>query len=474
MAIEPRGEDREEEALAPKVGPAVSGVNKKLAAKPPGKEGEALLGLLNKNEGEPDTETKMKAILNEIKLFNTQVFPLALKMLKILQSGQAPNNVFWEDSVDLEDSLTNPSLFQVHAEDAAHYREFLKQTLMAELQASAAAGTDSVAMAQLVDKIIHDLIRQYSECSRNASFLKSSLKDKEPASVILADLKNFCVSWPLYAGAFVDSLVNFLSASNKPDIKKYISSDYNPGFEGEHLGLAITGLADSFNLHRQDYLRKKSREDSLPLKQQGKSVILKFPEVKTAGDVAVLQDKVFIADTAKLINFLSNVVGNACVFHGKINAKDSGQAWLPDPKSSIDADRVKILVGHGGRSELVIRVVDDGKGMTKEQLDPKSPAFIFNTKVSGLGGTGLGLQNPKLLSDSGITVNVVSRARGADIKNAASFSNAKANGELPPPGRDELGALLEESKANTVFEIIAPMVDNAEAAVISRQTKAKN
>jgi signal transduction histidine kinase len=101
-----------------------------------------------------------------------------------------------------------------------------------------------------------------------------------------------------------------------------------------------------------------------------------------------------------IINSIFNVLRNGCAIH--VDAREGG---------------VNLSVKKLG-TDLVIRVVDNGIGLSGNQLDPENEKFIFNKgkQKSRRGSTGLGLAHlDKRMERGGGMIRVASRKRGQTV-----------------------------------------------------------
>lgn len=77
---------------------------------------------------------------------------------------------------------------------------------------------------------------------------------------------------------------------------------------------------------------------------------------------------------------------------------------------SVDADTVNLIISRG-KDDLIFRVVDNGKGMAPELIDPTNEKNTFRG-ISYSGSTGIGLRNlPERLRALGATLAVTTRQR---------------------------------------------------------------
>ncbi|GEM_PF-2756065 len=115
-------------------------------------------------------------------------------------------------------------------------------------------------------------------------------------------------------------------------------------------------------------------------------------------------------------------------------------------KDDIKADFIEIdaIIEE---DKLVIRVCDNGIGISEEQLDSGSDKYIFASGVSATKSTGLGLANSdKRFASMGVELIVISKEPGTG--NLSRFSNTS---------RSTFKTDLLNSM-NTIFEIRLPIV----------------
>jgi signal transduction histidine kinase len=167
-----------------------------------------------------------------------------------------------------------------------------------------------------------------------------------------------------------------------------------------------------------------------------------FSSLKFLSSEGILKEtEEIVTQPAVIGNFLFNVMRNAS-------------------KEKTDTKHVNFYILREG-DELVIRIVDAGIGMTKEQLDPNSKKFIFGTgkESSGTGSTGIGLADAdkRLSKYANSQVRVWSRPR----ENTEADYNT-----FPSDNNDEIPVVVMESGeddsitglVSTVFELRLPII----------------
>lgn len=120
-------------------------------------------------------------------------------------------------------------------------------------------------------------------------------------------------------------------------------------------------------------------------------------------------------------------------------------------KEAVNAPHLSVTTTREG-DELVYRVIDDGKGMAKEQLNPANlEQFIFRKGVSGTGSTGLGLAGLHTRIESiGGRMTVMTRQRDSGSDEFVTYVSSGEGGEWPK----EDGMRFRPS---TIFEIRLPI-----------------
>lgn len=105
--------------------------------------------------------------------------------------------------------------------------------------------------------------------------------------------------------------------------------------------------------------------------------------------------------------------------------------------------------------ELVLRIMDDGKGISKDFIDPSNPKCIFNKGVSGTGSTGLGLSdvNTRVPSVGG-ELRLASQRRGENYVTTFSTTNDLSEDYLKKINQNR----PVDKKIMTVFEIRLKLV----------------
>jgi len=101
-------------------------------------------------------------------------------------------------------------------------------------------------------------------------------------------------------------------------------------------------------------------------------------------------------------------------------------------------------------NELVLRVMDDGKGISKEYIDPSNQNCIFSHGVSGTGSSGLGLAdiNTRVPSAGG-ELRLVSQGRGEEYTTTFSTGQALSEDYLEKINQNRSA----DKKIKTAFEI---------------------
>lgn len=99
--------------------------------------------------------------------------------------------------------------------------------------------------------------------------------------------------------------------------------------------------------------------------------------------------------------------------------------------------------------------MDDGKGISREYIDPSSPKCIFNQGVSGTGSTGLGLSGAeKRVPSIGGELGLVSQRKGEDY--VTTFSTGR---DLPTDYLEKINQKRSADKQiKTVWEIRLKLV----------------
>ncbi|MFZ2190173.1 MAG: ATP-binding protein [Candidatus Magasanikiibacteriota bacterium] len=154
---------------------------------------------------------------------------------------------------------------------------------------------------------------------------------------------------------------------------------------------------------------------------------------------AQLHDKEIKANTAVVMNLLLNEIRNSLKDKTEIDGVTTGVA----------------LSAHVEGKQLVLQVIDDGKGISAIDLDPESPSFIFRKGTTKTDSTGLGLANAQeRIATMGAELRVISYRNDEDKTNF-----------YPPESKFDLDEFNKnrvkegKMKARTIFEIRLPIED---------------
>lgn len=160
------------------------------------------------------------------------------------------------------------------------------------------------------------------------------------------------------------------------------------------------------------------------------------------GDFSRFQDILEADETvgvrsSLLMNSIFNVLRNACTEH--VDAKGRG---------------ISLKIRKEGK-DLVIQVIDNGIGLSGEQLEPKNERFIFNKgeKKSERGSTGLGLADlDKRMEKAGGMLRVASRKRGDQVEQMVVYPPSINETE-----KDDFKTTLQTGDNSTIFEWRLPI-----------------
>jgi len=153
----------------------------------------------------------------------------------------------------------------------------------------------------------------------------------------------------------------------------------------------------------------------------------------------VQKDEEVVTQPGVLTNLLLNIIRNAS-------------------KESVGANVVNFSFSREGDS-LVLHVIDNGCGMSQDQLDPESSSYIFNQgeNSSGTNSTGLGLANApaRLENIAAGKLSVWSRKSGQE-----KFNYFKNNTESSFPA-ETFHLKDNDFRTSTIFEIRLPITKKA-------------
>ncbi len=238
-------------------------------------------------------------------------------------------------------------------------------------------------------------------------------------------------NWPYYSLVMEDILSRKLeqeaSFNRKPKEVDMVFVDRAlSGFKKELSSKAVSPTK---------YERESSKDKSEKVQPVGRIDSLK----------GVLSNDEYVDVPGSLvINSIFNVLRNGCAIY--VDAREGG---------------VNLFVEKQG-TDLVIRVVDNGIGLSGNQLDPENEKFIFNEgkQKSERGSTGLGLADlDKRMEKAGGMLRVASRKRGDNVEQMVVY----------PPTVDEkekqdFKTTLQTGDNSTIFEWRLPIKEKQLAA----------
>lgn len=276
--------------------------------------------------------------------------------------------------------------------------------------------------------VLHDVSGEASNAVGYADLMSNELdSDKQHVDPkrFSRDLRVFTNYWERYWVPVQDALLRYLSGAEVP--LEYIK-DLDLGM--------LQHLLKCFETQEMVGLRKKSAIDE--------SNYHKIDEKKLKLDIdwqsllSVLDGRAVKGNEGVIYNFILNSLRNAL-------------------KDLVEARNVSASVFVEGE-ELVVRVMDDGKGINSNGLNPGNDSFIFKGGSSGTKSTGLGLSNSdQRIKSIGGSLSVVSFSREDGKIN--TYSNApefKFDLEEFNQKREAAG----DVKVSTVFEIRLPITKN--------------
>jgi hypothetical protein len=231
-------------------------------------------------------------------------------------------------------------------------------------------------------------------------------------------------NWPQYSLIMEDILLRKLEQDPSFVYKK---SEIDLGFVDKALnnfGRVLSSEAQSV----PKYKRENSRDKSKKIQPVGE--IASFKDVLS-------NDEYVDVPASLVLNSIFNVLRNGCTTY--VDAGESG---------------VNLSIEKQG-SDLVIRVVDNGIGLSGNQLDSENEKFIFNKgeQKSGRGSTGLGLADlDKRMEKAGGMLRVASRKRGQTVDEMHTYPTKIDEREL-----EDLKKTLQTGDNSTIFEWRLPI-----------------
>lgn len=278
-----------------------------------------------------------------------------------------------------------------------------------------------LAQSDKAEYLDHDLANEATKVMSGLE-LSCILLESEKVNLpgIFRKIKIFIEAWERYWVAMEDVLLRKMS--DKEVLKECV---------GELDIDLISRMIDYFkNIELSKIRQEAGRPKSKYLDSDKKNFIVEcdFSEIKKE-----LEGKKVLANDGLINNFILNGLRNAV----KVNTESSNFIFN--------------MVVEGG--ELVIRLMDDGKGVDSDSLNPESKACIFNSGSSKTKSTGLGMAYAHdRITSLGAEFNVVSYRKSEEKNNTYPFG---VNWDL-----DEFNKKRwHEGKkpVNTIFEIRLPI-----------------
>ena len=128
-------------------------------------------------------------------------------------------------------------------------------------------------------------------------------------------------------------------------------------------------------------------------------------------------------------------------------------------KDRIEAENV-YLDSYVDGNQLVISIMDDGRGIDREALDPESDDFIHKKGTSRTNSTGMGLANfGKRIKSAGGDEIVLFGRKGDEDVNVFRSSGIILNPEIILGNINRKRRKQEKGEINTIFEIRLPLED---------------
>jgi hypothetical protein len=189
-----------------------------------------------------------------------------------------------------------------------------------------------------------------------------------------------------------------------------------------------------------DGLRKPSAYDPSGSQYQDVRADMYVPEIADDFFETDLSDREIKGVNGVVLNFMFNCLRNGL-------------------KDRMEAENVFLNMKMEGR-ELVIRIMDDGKGIDTDSLDPSHERFIFREGESGTESTGFGISNfHSRVESMGGRVKVLSYKQEEKTYSGFDSDNQDNNWESDLKefnGRRDSKRL---NPVNTMFEVRLPLID---------------
>jgi hypothetical protein len=270
----------------------------------------------------------------------------------------------------------------------------------------------------------HDVKRLAINISFNLDFLVD-LQDEASVQIKMKKLKFFSENIPTYCSVFEDVLLRKLEKDPS------FSSPVQPvdiGYADNAL-VNFRKLLINETISYDSFLRVTDPED-------------KTKRLQPLGEIGSLKgvlsdDEYMDVRSSLVLNSIFNVLRNGCTAF--VDAGEGG---------------VNLSVEKQG-TDLVIRVVDNGIGLSGNQLDPENEKFIFNEgkQKSERGSTGLGLADlDKRMEKAGGVLRVASRKRGDAVEKMVVYPPIMEDKE-----KEDFKTTLQTGDNSTIFEWRLPI-----------------
>lgn len=275
---------------------------------------------------------------------------------------------------------------------------------------------------KLARYIQHDVGNEVASAIGFADLMLAEINNKRDPAVFNSYLCIFINYWERYWVPVQDVLLRYLSDTDVPP-------EYIKDLDLE----TLQRLLGYFETQEVVGLRKKSAMKDSKYHDIGEKKLKLYIDWEALS--SALGGGAVKGNEGVVYNFILNSLRNAL-------------------KDLVEARNVSASVVVEG-DELVVRVMDDGKGITISGLTPDNDSFIFKEGSSGTKSTGLGLSNSdQRIKSVGGSLSVVSFNKEEGKIN--TYSNApdfKFNLDEFNRKREVAG----DVKVNTVFEIRLPI-----------------
>jgi len=240
-------------------------------------------------------------------------------------------------------------------------------------------------------------------------------------------------NWPRYSLILQDICLPGISRETVPE--EYLG-DFDSKATRSTLNLLVEGLEHKSKIKKEtnrSYTHKRLDSDPVQhlVTEEGSKVYISvdLQRLEIIGEEVLLlnENEKTSVSTGVIINAISNITRNAVGEFPRLDEFGEqmyGEDGLPLERGAKNVIlKISRETGESGE-ELVFRVIDDGKGMSAEYLNPQDENYIFQEGESHRSSSGLGLTNmPERMASMGVKLNVWTRERDTSERKRSFFSN---------------------------------------------------